>query len=70
MNSYWLGPYGILVHNSIKSVLAADGINIQYRDGTCTRMCIGTPLMTEERYKEQFAELRDDGHYYYVMSFI
>lgn len=64
---YWSGPYGVRVPNSVKYVVASDGYNSRYKDGSETEMCmINAPPMNQHIYRQTYAELRDDGFYYYV----
>ena len=64
---YWIGPYSIKIHMSIQAVVATDGYNILFVDGTQTNRVSPIILlnMTSAIYKEKYAELRDDGQYYY-----
>jgi hypothetical protein len=54
MNTYWEGPFGIKVPNTIDCVYAADDKNVTYQDGSTTKMCPNVYL-TEEEYKERYA---------------
>ena len=35
---YWRGPYGICVSNEFEHIVAADGFNIHYKDGSVTQL--------------------------------
>jgi hypothetical protein len=65
--SYWTGPYSVKVHMSIQAVVDTDGYNILYKNGFGSkRVSPITPInMSESIYKEKYAELRDNGQYYY-----
>lgn len=63
-SDYWIGPYGIRVPNSVERVRAADGSNSRYKDGSETEMAVRNSI-TEDKYKSLYAELRDDGFWYY-----
>ena len=63
---YWIGPYNVRVPNTIKSVVASDDFNIQYKEGGVTEKGRrGGTQMTPDLYRQQYAELKDDGFYYY-----
>jgi len=62
---YWTGPYDVLVSNNIKSVVADDGYNTHYSNGSVTEMfMMNAPPMNAEIYKSKFCEFKD-GKYYY-----
>lgn len=66
MTSYWKGPYGVRVSNAINHVIAADGGNTLHKDGMETEMCVRLdPPMNAERYIAKYAELGDDGNYWW-----
>jgi len=63
---FWIGPYNIRVSKSIKSVVAEDGYNSLYSDGTETEKYETLNIeMTQELYLKMYAEKRDDGYYWY-----
>lgn len=63
-SSFWLGPYNVRVPMSVFSVTAMDGGNTLCQDGTETEMYCG-PQLTRDVYLSRFAELKEDGHYWY-----
>lgn len=63
-SNYWIGPYGILVPNDVLYVVAADGINTLYIDGSETEMATDTPL-SEEEYKKLYARFDDVDNQWY-----
>jgi hypothetical protein len=65
VEGYWVGPYDVLVSNGIKKVVQEDGCNTLYKDGSCTEMA-WQETMTKQDYLTKYAELREDGLYYYV----
>jgi len=67
---YWIGPYNVKVHISIQAVVAADGFNLLFCDGTQTKRVspIIPIFMTSAIYKEKYATLRNDNNYYYKNS--
>ena len=65
-NNYWVGPYGILVPNHIRDIVAKDGGNTLYKRGIVTQKCVRSK-MTEETYKKTYAKFNTkDGKWYYV----
>ena len=63
---YWIGPYDVRVPNDKPWVVADDGYNIMDKDGEMTgRFMMHAPLMNQTIYREKYAELKDDGYYYY-----
>lgn len=64
MDSYWIGPYNIRVHNSIKEIVAADGYNTLRIDGTHTNIWSNI-VITEQQYKEKYTIIDADGNYYW-----
>jgi len=63
--NYWIGTYNVRVPLNCVSVKAMDGVNIRFRDGSQT----GIPIQnypTIEQWLAKFAELRADGHYWYI----
>lgn len=68
-DGFWIGPYGVLIPNSIDSVVASDGGNTRFKTGGETEMGIfRDPPMNETIYKEKYAILDDNGKYYYKIS--
>jgi hypothetical protein len=65
MTSFWLGPFNIRVPSSCDYVVAIDGYNRLYEDGSQTE-AVSMGRLTQEQYRERYAELRDDGYYWYV----
>ena len=63
-SAYWVGPFEVLVSNNVERVTAHDGRNTLNKDGSMTKMCF--PSLDKEEYLKRYAELRDDGLYYYV----
>jgi hypothetical protein len=63
---YWLGPYDVRVPLEVDSVVASDGGNRYYKDGSQTEKFV-KPRMTKKEYLQTYATLRDDGHYYWKM---
>ena len=65
VNKYWIGPYNVRVPVSVSHVVANDGYNTMHRDGGVTeKFCHGVN-MTEEKYKNLYTVLGNDGHYYW-----
>ena len=66
--SYWIGPYGVLVPQGLKSVVAKDGGNTRYFDGTETEKFVvslkGGP-MTKYKYRAKYARISEYGHWIY-----
>lgn len=44
LTDYWIGPYKMLVPNSIDSVVAKDGRNIRYKNGSETELGVLTSI--------------------------
>lgn len=66
LTDYWNGPFGVRVPNNITYIIASDGYNTMYNDGIQTaRLMSSPPQMNEAIYRQKFAELRNDGYYYY-----
>lgn len=66
MNEYWIGPYGILIPDTIKSVIDIDGINTIYKDGSSTEISNGGKVISEQIYKDRYTIYNsDDGKWYY-----
>lgn len=62
---YWRGPYGVLVYKDDDGIVANDGYNILYKDGSVTeKFMINAPQMNEKIYKQKYATLIN-GKYYY-----
>ena len=66
-NTYWFGPYDVLVPNKIESVVAADGYNTHYKNGKITEMgCPDCVQMNEKKYKSKYATYnKKDSKWYY-----
>ena len=69
---YWIGPAGIRVPVDVAQVPAIDGVNYVERivatDGPIiveSELDVADPMYDEDSYRETFAELRDDGHWYW-----
>lgn len=68
IDGYWIGPYGVRIANIIDHVIAEDGINTLHQNGKKTEIgCMGCD-MTEQEYKDRYAILDKNGHYYYSVS--
>ena len=53
---YWVGPYGVLVPDYTDRIVASDGYNTQYKDGSVTeRGCLNPKPMNQEIYKKMFS---------------
>jgi hypothetical protein len=64
---YWIGPHGMLVPSTVKSVTASDGYNMLYSDGTETEMWSEQKAPTKEEYLAKYAQQRgSDGLYFYA----
>ena len=64
-NNYWIGAYDIRVSNSIKNIIAKDGYNLLYPDGSQTEKFMpNAPCLTEKEYKEKYAKFVD-GFWYW-----
>ena len=63
-SDFWIGPYGMRVPNNVDSVVAADGGNRRYKDGSETEAYFPNSPSKKE-YLKKHAELRTDGHYWY-----
>ncbi len=66
--SYWEGPYGVLVPDSVDAVVAEDGTNTLHKDGIKTDMCAGDPdyHIKANQYRATFAIRKHDRKYYYI----
>lgn len=65
-NTYWTGPYAMLVPDTIQSVCAKDGYNRMHKDGSVTDgFRKDGEQMTKEMYLATYAELNEDEQYYY-----
>lgn len=63
---YWIGPYGILVPQSIDDVVDEDGVNILYKNGTKTKLCANFSTMNSMSYKTKYAKFDMlNGHWIY-----
>lgn len=64
--NYWVGPGGVLIPDHINEVIAHDGVNMCYRDGTLTHNSImGPHLLSPEKYRERYAEYKN-GRYFWI----
>jgi hypothetical protein len=61
---FWEGPHGVLVSNKTNCIVAKDGLNDLYQDGTETKM-YWEDVLTKEEYLQDYAKLGADGFYYY-----
>lgn len=65
-NNNCFGSYGILVPNEIDCVVAEDGYNYMYKDGSITeRICHNPFPMNDKIYKQKYAK-EDNGKWYNV----
>ena len=64
MEGFWLGPYGVGVPESVKRIPSKHEPNSLSKEGWETDMPIWKILM-QDQYREKYAELRDDGYYWY-----
>ena len=65
--THWVGPYGVLVPNSINLVISEDGYNLMFQDGGRTERgrCDPDP-MNATIYKDNYATYNEaDGLWYY-----
>lgn len=60
--NYWVGPYKVLVPNSITSIVAKDGRNTRYKNGSETEMAV-QPI-TKEKYLATYATKSGKKYYY------
>jgi hypothetical protein len=63
-SKYWIGPYGVFVPNKYDSVVAADGSNILYKDGSQTLIFVANPL-TRLQWLEKYTIEKYDGNRWY-----
>ncbi|BCS82815.1 hypothetical protein QLL95_gp0326 [Cotonvirus japonicus] len=63
----WVGPYGVLVPNSIDNVVAEDGYNTLYKDGSETeKFCLNAEPMSSTIYRAKYAIYNEtDGLWYH-----
>jgi len=66
MTTFWNGPFGIRVPSSYDYVMATDGRNWLYEDGSQTHAAFSGGELSKEEYRKRFAELSEDGYYWYV----
>ena len=75
MEGFWVGPFGMLVSNDIKHVIAEDGFNLCHKSGGSTELGYDDPFSEEDpspkeypiskdEYLRRYAVLRD-GQYWY-----
>ena len=65
-SAYWIGPYDVRIPNHLQSCVASDGYNSQNKNGGVTeKFMINAPVMNQIIYRQKYAELRNDGNYYY-----
>ena len=64
---YWIGPAGVYIPKSIKSVVALDGYNTHSLDGGITEIyCEDNPGFTKEEYRKRFSVYNPtNGRYYW-----
>ncbi|AFX92084.1 hypothetical protein CE11_00051 [Megavirus courdo11] len=64
---YWIGPYGVLVPDSINLVVSEDGYNLMFQDGDITeRGCCNPDPMNATIYKTNYAIYNEaNGLWYY-----
>ncbi len=62
---FWIGPHGVLVPDSLDSVVAEDCCNTQFKDGGETEMC-GDPAkrLSPAAYLQKYAVKKVGKHYY------
>lgn len=54
-HGYWIGPYGVHVSNELNHIVAADGYNILYKDGSVTqRLRADRSTMSQQDYFAHF----------------
>jgi hypothetical protein len=61
--NYWLGPYETLIHESLDSCVAKDGINVLYKDGCETEVNVSRGL-TGDEWLEKYAVEHDNLYFY------
>lgn len=54
-NTYWTGPYGVLVPIYISSVIATDGYNTINSNGVQTELYCSGILIPEQQYQKLYA---------------
>ena len=63
---YWIGPADVLIPHYIECVPAGDNKNNMHRDGFYSkRWGVNIVPYNVKSYRENFAELKNDGHYYW-----
>jgi len=55
MDGYWIGPYDVLVSNSLKSCMDEDGINQFYPDGSSTEEDSDEARPTKNEWLNKYA---------------
>lgn len=66
-SEYWKGPYGVLVPLNVERIIAGDGFNTRYQDGSETELfLVRDEPYGEKEYKEEHAIYNsEDGKWYY-----
>ena len=62
--TYWKGPYGILVPDSTKQVIAIDNCNMISRDGLSTCELATCHIPSEDEWKAEHAYKNGNVWYY------
>lgn len=63
--NYWTGPYGVLVPEYIDEIIAKDGYNLRYKDGSVTEKFMPNPNpMNEDIYRRTYATCVNGKWYY------
>lgn len=67
MPEYWIGPAGVLIPKTIRTVPALDGFNtVTYHEyGTSTTNMLVSSSLSEKAYKRTYAVKNADGYWYY-----
>ncbi len=66
-DEYWIGPYNMLVDNSVERVMAEDDVNTITKSGGKTEIgLVGRNNMNKQKYLAKYAEFRSDGYYHYI----
>lgn len=64
---YWIGPYRVLVPNSIESVPMGDGRNFYYKNGKKTNHRIKiSNLLNKKEYRKKYAIFKNGKYYYNI----
>jgi hypothetical protein len=63
MSGGWIGPYGVIVSQNINSVVAKDGENTLYKDGTETEVYV-TNHPTEQEWLAKYSYISNNMLFY------